>query len=177
VSLAAVMDRLRARAESDPAFAETLEHLADTDLDDPYGPVPDDVSQVARQVNRQRQADRLAEVRARSMTTREVVDLLATVSDRKGVDRRRRRGTLLGIRDGNRMLHPEWQFDRRRHETRHGLDRVLHALRQVAGDELDADAIAVAPRVEVAGSSIADLLAEGDVDGAVRLAHLAGDQS
>lgn len=177
MTLTAVMEQLRARAESDPAFADTLQHLAESGLDDPFAPAPEDLREVARQVNRRRQADRLAELHGRSLTTREVVDLLASVSDRKGVDRRRHRGTLLGVRHGNRTLHPDWQFDRRRRETRHGLDRVLDALRQVADDEMDADAIAVAARDEAGGRSVADLLADGDIDGAVRLAYLAGDQS
>lgn len=177
MSLNAVMEQLRARAESDPAFADTLHHLVKSDLEDPYGTAPDDLRGFARQVNRGRQADRIEELRARSLTSSEVVDLLATVSDRKGVDRRRHRGTLLGIRDGNRTLHPDWQFDRRRRETHEGLGEVLGALREVAGDELDADAIAVASRDEFGGASVADLLADGDVDGAVRLAYHAGDQS
>lgn len=42
---------------------------------------------------------------------------------------------------------------------------------------LDADAIATASRVEAYGASVADLLADGNVDTAVALAMLAGDQS
>jgi hypothetical protein len=178
VSLTAVLDRLRARAEADPALMETLQHLADADpLADPFAVPVDDVRQLARAVNRQRQADRLAQLRARSLTTRQVVQALASVSDRKGVDRRRARGSLLGIRIGNEMLHPDWQFDRRRGDTREGLDRVLAALREVAADPLDADAVATAARHEAAGASVADLLADGDVEGAVALVWLAGDQS
>ncbi|HEX9889540.1 MAG TPA: hypothetical protein VGA69_08700 [Nitriliruptorales bacterium] len=178
MTLAGVLDRLRERAESEPAFADTLQHLADAaDVHDPFGEPPADVRHVARQVNRQRQDARFEELAARSLTTMQVVDLLASVSDRKGVDRRRHRATLLGILHGNRMLHPRWQFDRRRRETYQGLDELLEALRQVAADDLDADAIAVTPRADAGGSSVADLLAEGDVAGAVALAHLAGDQS
>lgn len=178
MSLTAVLDRLRDRAESDPALVDTLQHLADAyELEDPFAAPSDDMRQLARHVNRQRQADRLAQLRTRSLTTRQVVELLPSVSDRKGVDRRRARGSLLGIRIGNQMLHPEWQFDRRRRDTRQGLDRVLAALDEVAADPFDADTIATAPRPDAGGASIADLLADGNVDGAVALARLAGDQS
>lgn len=178
MTLGAVLDRLRARAESDPGLIDTLRHLADADeLGDPFGTPPDDLRQLAREVNRQRQADRLAQLASRSLTTPQVVELLASISDRKGVDRRRARGTLLGIRVGNQTLHPEWQLERRRRDTRRGLDRVLAALREVAADPIDVDAIATAPRAEADGASVADRLADGDIESAVSLALLAGDQS
>lgn len=178
MTLNAVLERLRERAEADPAFEDALEHLARGDgIDDPFAQPPPATRRVAREVNRRRQADRIDRLRERSLTTAQVVDLLGTVSDRRAVDRRRARGTLLGIPDGNRTLHPAWQFDRRRGEVYEGLDRVLSALTESAFDEIDADAIAVAPRPEAGGASVADLLAEGDVDGAIALARLAGDQS
>lgn len=178
MSLATVLERLRTRAESDAAFADTLERLAQEDrLEDPFTPPPDDLRRLARHVNRTRQTDRLADLRARSLTTRQVVDRIATISTRKGVDRRRHRGSLSGVRDGNRMLHPEWQFDHRRNETHRGLPEVLAALRQVAGNDFEVDAIAMSPRPEADNASVADLLAVGDVDDAIALALRAGDQS
>jgi hypothetical protein len=135
------------------------------------------VARLARTINRQRQADRLAELRQRSLTTGQVVELVASISDRKGVDRRRARGALLGIRAGNQMLHPEWQFDRRRQDTLPGLPLVLAALSEVAADGIDADAIATTPRVDAGGSTVADLLAAGRTEDAVALVQLAGDQS
>jgi hypothetical protein len=172
--LTAVLDRLRDRAESNPDFADTLERLAAAVPQDPFAPVPADVREVARAVNRQRQQQRLDGLRARALTTAEVVQLLVTVSDRKGVDRRRKRGTLLGIRVGRDTLHPAWQFDRRRGDTYAGLDRLLAALREVSDDPIDIDAIAVD---DSHGRSIADALAAGDVTLAVKRARLAGDQS
>jgi hypothetical protein len=178
MTLTAVLDRLRERAESDPSLVETLEHLADADpVADPFSAPADDVAALARTINRQRQADRLAELRARSLTTGQVIELVASISDRKGVDRRRARGALLGIRAGNQMLHPAWQFDPRRRDTFPGLSVVLTALSEVAADGLDADAIATSPRVDADGSSVADLLAAGRIEAAVALVHLAGDQS
>lgn len=178
MTLTAVLDRLRARAESDPSLLETLEHLADADpVEDPFSAPADDLTRLARAINRHRQAERLEELRQRSLTTGQVVELVASISDRKAVDRRRARGALLGIRAGNRMLHPAWQFDLRRQDTFPGLPLVLAALSEVAADGLDADAIATTPRVDADGASIAQLLASGDPDAAVALVHLAGDQS
>jgi hypothetical protein len=178
MTLTAALDRLRERAESDPSLVETLEHLADADpVEDPFATPANDVAKLARTINRKRQADRLAELRARSVTTGQVVELVASISDRKGVDRRRARGALLGIRAGNQMLHPAWQFDLRSGDTIPGLSPVLAALSEVAADGLDADAIATTPRAEANGASVADLLAAGRIEAAVTLVHLAGDQS
>ena len=178
MALAAVLDHLRERAESDPSLVETLQHLVDAEpVSDPFAAPADDVAELARTVNRQRQADRASELRARCLTTGQVVELVPSISDRKGVDRRRARGALLGIRSGNQMLHPTWQFDRRRRDTLPALGRVLSALSEVASDPIDADAIATTPRAEADGASVADLLAAGHIDAAVALVHLAGDQS
>ncbi len=178
MSVTTVMDRLRARAEDDPAFLDTLEHLASFELADPFDVPPDETRRLARDLNQRRHEERAAELRLRSLTTSEVVELVASITDRKGVDRRRHRGTLLGIRGiGRQTLHPRWQFDTRRGNTHRGLDHVLQALRETAPDPMDADAIAIAPQPAADGASIADLLADGDVESAVALARLAGDQS
>ena len=143
----------------------------------PFATTAEDVAELARTLNEQRQGARLSQLRARSLTTGQVVELVMSISDRKGVDRRRARGTLLGIPIGNQRLHPSWQFDHRRGDTLDGLRRVLAVLSEVASDGLDADAIATTPRPEADGASVADLLAEGHIDAAVALAQLAGDQS
>lgn len=176
-TLESVIEQLRSRAEANPAFADTLEHLVTDDVVDPFARVDDQVRAIARLVNRRRQVSRAEELRVRALTTAEVVDLLPSVSDRKGVDRRRHRGTLLGLKVGNQTLHPVWQFDRRRRDVHEGLERVLAALREVAVDDVDVDAVAVAEWADLGGRSIADLLAAGDVDLAVQIAMLAGDQS
>lgn len=178
MTVASVLDRLRARAEGDPALLDTLEYLASSEVTDPFAAPPAAARQLARELNERRQQDRAAELRDRSLTTSEVVALVDSITDRKAVDRRRHRGTLLGISGvGRQTLHPRWQFDMRRGDTYRGLERVLHALREVATDPMDADAIATAPQPDADGASIADLLADGDGDAAVALANLAGDQS
>ena len=178
MTVASVLDRLRSRAEVEPALLETLEYLASSEVSDPFAVPPAAARQLARELNEHRQEDRAAQVRNRSLTTSEVVDLVDSITDRKAVDRRRHRGTLLGIGGvGRQTLHPRWQFDMRRGDTYHGLERVLAALQEVATDPMDADAVATAPQPAAAGASVADLLADGDVDAAVALARLAGDQS
>ena len=103
--------------------------------------------------------------------------MVESISDRKGVDRRRQRGRLLGIKDANVVRHPMWQFDRDLGETRPGLDRVLAALGEVTADPVAADALMTAPRSDLGGGTLAGLLAGGDVAMVVRLIHMAGDQS
>lgn len=178
MTLTAVLGRLRERAESDPSLVETLQHLVDADpVTDPFATPADDVADLARTINRQRQTDRLSELRTRSLTTGQVIELVTSISNRKAVDRRRARGAVLGVRTGNQMLHPAWQFDRRRRDTLPGLRLVLAALSEVAIDPIDTDAIAMTPRAEADGASVADLLTAGHVDVAVALVRLAGDQS
>jgi hypothetical protein len=176
-TLERAIDKIRERASDDPEFAEAVVQFASDEVTDPFAPVAPAVVEVARELDRQRQRTRADELRAESLSTVQVVELLASVNDRKGVDRRRKRGTLLGIRAGRDTFHPQWQFDRRRRETWAGLADVLAALRAVTADDLDAHAIAIAPDATVDGRSIAQLLASGDVEAAVQAAHLAGDQS
>ncbi len=178
MTVGTVLDRLRARAEHDPALLETLEYLASSEVGDPFDDPPTSARELARELNARRQQDRADDLRRRSLTTREVVDLVGSITDRKAVDRRRHRGTLLGIAGISRQtLHPRWQFDGRRGDTHPGLDEVLAALRDVVTDPMDVDALATAPQPAAGGVSIAELLADGDVDAAVSLARLAGDQS
>lgn len=178
MSLSNVLERLKDRVHDDPSLLPTLEYLAGAGVDDPFAEPPTEVRELARNLNARRQQERAETLRDRSLTTSEVVELVAAISDRKGVDRRRQRGTLLGIRGiARQVLHPSWQFDLRRRDTHDGLDEVLATLFEVTSDAIDADAIAIAPRPEFGGRSVADLLAAGDVKTAIAIARLAGDQS
>ena len=136
-TLERAIDKIRERAADDPEFADAVVQFASDEVTDPFAPVAPAMLEVAQELNRQRQRTRADELRAESLTTAEVVELLASVNDRKGVDRRRKRGTLLGIRVGRNTFHPQWQFDRRRRETWPGLTDVLAALRAVTADDLD----------------------------------------
>lgn len=176
-TLERALQRLRRKAESDDRFAEVVEFLAGEDVADPWAPPPRPVLAAARSLTRTRQDADRAEFASRALDTGEVVALIGSISDRKAVDRRRKREALLGVRAGRRMLHPDWQFDRRRGDTRDGLTPVLDALRQVTVDPLAADAVMTTPQVDLGGRNIAAVFADGDIGLAVRLIRMAGDQS
>jgi len=170
---------LEERAEEDEALAEAVRFLADdvAGPDDAFTDVTPGALAAARVVNERRQRQRREDRDAAAVDTAAVIALIGSIHDRKGVDRRRRRGQLLGWRSGARTLHPAWQFDRRSGDTWPGLSRVLAALREVAPDARAADLLMAAPRDDLGGSSLADLLAVGRVDTVVRLVVGAGDQS
>ena len=171
--------RLRNEALSNSDLAEALQFLADgSETEDPFvAEVDRRVAAAVRSINRRRQLHRRAELRDRSLTTSEVVSLIGSISDRKGVDRRRQRGRLLGVKEGGRILHPTWQFDSGAGDTRPGLDLVLAALSEVTSGPAAADAVMTMPRNDLDGQSIAGLFAAGRVELAVRLIRMAGDQS
>jgi hypothetical protein len=170
--------QLRSKAAADADLAEALAFLAaDDTADDPSGSVAPEVTRRVRSINRRRLEQRRHELRDRSLTTAGVVDYIDSISDRRAVDRRRKRGTLLGIPAGAEILHPLWQFDPDRADTRAGLDRVIAALREITTDGLAADALMVTPRPDLGDRTLADVFADGDVDLAARLIRMAGDQS
>lgn len=173
----AVIQRLADRARDDAALAETLAFLADDVDGDPFGRPSDAVVASARRVNARRAAAQRGAVVANALTTPQVVALIGSMSDRRAVDRRRRRGRLLGVKVGNTVWHPTWQFDQRGGDTRAGLSRILYALAEVTDDPVAADALMTAPHPDLDGRPIADILADGDVDLALTLIGLAGDQS
>lgn len=179
-AMGALLEKLAGHAEADEVFAEALAFLAKTHLDigdDPFAAPAEEVLTVARRMNATRlDAQRRALV-AGSLTTAGVVELVETMSDRRAVDRRRHRGTLLGVKVGNTTYHPTWQFDRRDGETRDGLPEILTALREVTADPLAAHQLMVAPQEGMDGRSIAEVFSDGDVGTALALIRLAGDQS
>ncbi len=170
---------LEERSGQDAALAETVVFLA-AEAEGPEGPFDRPAASVleaAARVNARRQRERREEAVSGALPTAAVVELLGSVGDRKGVDRRRRRGQLLGWRAGGRTLHPAWQFDPRRGDTRPGLSTVLEALSEVAPDPQAADALMRAPREDLDGRTLADLLAAGRIETVLRLVRAAQDQS
>ncbi len=178
-TLAEAFRVLQKNAENDAALAETIRLLAEggDDPDEPFADPGQAVRDVARLVNERRQGERRAAFLNRTIDTAGVIGLIESIQDRKGVDRRRRRGSLMGWRAGRRTLHPEWQFDRRRGDTRPGLERVLAACREAALDPIGADALMTTPRDDLDGGTLADLFARGQIETVVRLILAAGDQS
>lgn len=178
-TLAEAIRVLHHRASSDAALAETVRLLAE-DTGSPTDPFADPgpaVRGVARRANLRRQSEHATRLHSHAIDTAGVIELILTIHDRKGVDRRRRRGRLLGWRAGRRTLHPEWQFDRRLGDTRPGLHKVLAALREATADPLAADTLMTTPREDLDGGTLADLFAGGRIETVVRLILEAGDQS
>ena len=179
MTLAHAFKVLEEQTSDAPALAEAVRYLAG-DHDgppDPFGVVSEGVLGAARLVNARRLAERREAAAAAALDTGQVVALVRSLSDRKGVDRRRRRGQLLGWRAGARTLHPDWQFDARRGDTRRGLPLVVAALAEVTADPQAADALMRAPRDDLDGRSLADLFAAGRVETVVRLVRAAAEQS
>jgi hypothetical protein len=170
---------LRKRAETDPALAETVLLLAEDAAgpDEPFAEPSQAVRGAARVVNERRQSERRAALLDQTIDTADIIELIESIQDRKGVDRRRRRGRLMGWRFGRRTLHPEWQFDRRLGDTRPGLERVLAALDEVTPDPLVAHTLMTTSRDDLDGGTLADLFARGQIETVVRLILLVGDQS
>ncbi|SRR5579883_1238423 len=178
-ALAQAIKVLEKRSSEDAALAEAVVFLAreSEGPTDPFGPVPAGARSAARAVNERRELDRREAAASSVLDTASVVALVRSIRDRKGVDRRRHRGQLLGWRSGARTLHPDWQFDARRGDTRPGLVAVLGALREVTRDAETADALMRAPRDDLDGRSLASLFAAGHVRTVVRLIHASAEQS
>lgn len=171
--------KVRELAQHNDSVAAAVSFLANDDAadDDPFARPPEPLLAAARHINELRRAQGDDELRARSLTTAEVVELLDGISGRAGVDRRRKRGRLVGVPHGRTTLHPAWQFSPERRATREGLESILDALHEHTDDPATIDEIATTPQPDAGGASIADLLATGRVVLAVRLARMAGDQS
>jgi hypothetical protein len=178
-TLAHAIRVLEKQTSEDPGLAEAVLFLAQDaeGTDDPFGDVPVGALRAARIVNDRRLRERREAAFASALDTAEVVTLLHSVNDRKGVDRRRRRGQLLAWRSGAQALHPAWQFDERRGETRPGLPLVISALSQVTLDPQAADTLMRAPREDLGGRSLANLLASDRPESVVRLILASVDQS
>ena len=173
-----ILERLADHAERDDDFAEALAFLADEEFDhDPFARPPEQVLATARRMNTSRIDEQRRALARDSLTTAEVVELIPSISDRKAVDRRRSRGHLLGVKVGNRVYHPTWQFARERGDTRSGLPAVLEALAMATNGPIAAHALMTAPQPELDGRTLAEVLADGDVEQTIAVIRVAGDQS
>lgn len=164
--LAAVARRLE---ESPEQVLPTLRLLADPDaLPERLEP---SAVEVARRVNSRRLQERLDALRAASLTTGDVRELLGGVS-RQAVAGRVASGSLLSMEVAGRSWFPDWQFGPDGPWPR--LAEVLRVLVRDGRGVLAADALMRRPLPEEGGSSAADLMAVGRVDSALHYVAMAG---
>jgi hypothetical protein len=177
-TVAQAIKALEQQTLEDPDLADAVVFLAQgADSNDPFGPAPEGALAAARRANARLLRTRRTTADQAALDTSEVVALLQSVNDRRGVDRRRQRGQLLAWKSGAQTLHPKWQFDARRGEVWPGLPIVLKALAEVAPDPQAADELMRAPRVDLAGASLADLVAKGRPETAARLIRSGAEQA
>lgn len=156
--------RLDETARRSPELRDALEVLAGIGDDRPDRERL--VVHAARTVNARRGAGLRQRFIAGALTSPEVSELLGGV-DRQAVAARRSRRTLLGWTIGNTTHHPDWQFDASGELP--GLGKVVRALHAVTSSPLAADQLMRAPRDDLGGSSLAQLLADGRAELVVRL--------
>jgi len=159
----AVLAAVRRRLDEDPdRILPTLRLLADPEaLADPSD---ETTKELARTLNAYREATALRELRARSYTTADVAELLGGVS-RQAVSARVAKGRLMSIEISGRSYFPAWQFVDGRPAK--GLAEMIAALNELGEDTLSADAVMRTTLPEEGGRSIAELLADGDVERAL----------
>lgn len=164
----AVLKAVRRRLEEDPAgVLPTLQLLIDPNID----PYDEGSVSLIKTLNAYRMVSRLRELRARSLTTAEVAELLGGVS-RQAVSQRVAKGRLMSIQISGKSWYPEWQFVDGRPVDR--LPEVIEALHDTGLDTFTGDAVMTKPLAEEGDRSPADLIASGDVDLALHYIRIAG---
>lgn len=162
-----VYEQVRAREREHPDFVgEVLLALAEPDH---IVEADEGHRRLAATLVDDRAARDLAEFQRHAFTTRQVVERVVGIADRRSVAARRRRGTLMGLTVTGDTYHPDWQLVAGRARPR--LREVLEVLLPAASrDPVLADAIMRAPRDELEGASLVELYAAGRTDEVI--AHL-----
>lgn len=166
----------------DDAFAADVEHLVAVrewhgsgGADDP----PDVPMSTLRSMNAALRARQLDDAVAAAASAQEVVGLLASVNDRRGVQSRAARGRLLSFKanDGRSAMYPRWQFDPVAKETIPDIERWIEACAtRFAGDVVAFDHFVRAEQARLGGQSIAGLLTSRRWDAAYAVAIAVRDQ-
>jgi len=157
----ATYQAVRDRQQREPDVVEpVLALLADPDHD---GEVTDGMRRLAATLADQRETAALEAFLAGALPTSDVIDRVPSWNDRRTIASARRRRQLLGLTVGRETHHPDWQF------TRSGVRRDLSAvigplLEASANDPVLADQIMRAPRPDLDGRSLADLLTSRRTD-------------
>lgn len=150
-----VYQAVRDRQQREPDVVEpVLALLADPDHE---GEVTDDMRRMAATLADQRETAAVETFLAGALSTSEVIDRVRSWNDRRTLASARRRRQLLGLTVGRETHHPDWQFTRV--GLRHDLSAVIGPLLDAAaGDPVLADQLMRAPRPELDGRSLVDLL-------------------
>jgi hypothetical protein len=156
----AVLTAVRKRLEEEPdRVLPTLRLLIDPD--GTVNPLDDSTIALVKTLNAYRIVASLRELRERSYSTPEVAEMLGGIS-RQAVSQRVAKGQLMSIQISGKSWFPAWQFKDGRPVER--LAEVIEALRETDHDTFTADAIMTNSLPEEGGSTIADVLAAGDVE-------------
>lgn len=133
-----------------------------------WGPAPSPAERKeAALANLRRQYDIRRRVIEASLTRTETAELL-DISEQAVLDRLEA-GDLIGLKKGREWRLPAWQFNP---DAERGFVPGLARLREVfPGGAVSLTEWAVAPNVELDGSTPADELAAGHVEDVVRVAH------
>lgn len=144
------------RQRREPDVVEpVLALLADPDHE---GEVGGRLRRMAAALADQRDTAALERFLAGALSTGEVIERVRSWSDRRTPASARRRRQLLGLTIGRATYHPDGQLTRS--GLRHDLGAVIGPLVDAAaGDPVLADQIMRAPRSELEGRSLVDLLA------------------
>lgn len=167
---AAVLESVARRLAEEPQHVlPTLRLLADPDA------LPDRKDKatvaLARRVNADRIAARRAQFRAQALSTGEVREVLGGVS-RQAVGQRVANKTLLSLEIAGTSYFPDWQFGP--DGLLPGLGRIIAGLVSGGRGALASDALMRTPLREERGRTPAQLLADGDVNRALRYIAVAG---
>jgi hypothetical protein len=156
----AVLTAVARRLEEDPKrVLPTLRLLIDPD--GTVDPLDESTISLAKTLNAYRIVASLRELRERSYSTQEVAEMLGGIS-RQAVSQRVAKRQLMSIQISGKAWFPQWQFRAGRPVER--LAEVIEALRETDHDTFTADAIMTNSLPEEGGSTIADVLAAGDVE-------------
>jgi hypothetical protein len=166
----AVLDAVQRRLDADPErVLPTLQLLADPDA--LAADADEETIALARTLNHHRVVATLRELRARSLSTAEVAQLLGGVS-RQAVSLRVSNGRLMAIEISGRSYFPDWQFGPA--GVLGGLPRVIAELTAAGHNTFTADGLMRAPLAEEGERNPADLLADGDVERVLHYVRAAG---
>jgi hypothetical protein len=168
VAVAPLVRQVEARARIDPAFAEVVDTLLDTQT----SPVGQLERVAAESVNDQRRGAVVRDFVEGSLPTPNVQAVLGLGSP-QAVHRLRSRGKIIGAAVGNQTWFPAWQFDGDR--VRPDMPRILEVVRPFTADPLAVDRVMRLARDDLDGLSIAAALRRPDLaEGAWRLLAAVG---